>query len=340
MKTKNGMIKRLKVILLFLVPIFLIIFSLAWGSTGVLGIEELYDHIVAALHPTGGSGTVNENMATILWQVRLPRILLTFLVGAALAVSGAVLQAIFRNPIVDPFSLGISSGAAFGAALSMLVSFFSITFSAFLFGVLAVGITYLVSYSKTRTTLITMVLSGMIISGVFTAFLTVLQYMSDPYKLQAIVQWTMGNLHTASWAKLNSSVLPIVGGILLIIIFRWRLNLLALGDEESMAVGVNPKGMKLLMIGLATMITAASVSAVGMISLFGLIVPHLTRIIFGPNNQIGVFANISIGGSFLLLIDDLSRTLMPFEIPIGVFTMLLGAPLFIYLMRKNAVNWN
>ena len=127
---------------------------------------------------------------------------------------------------------------------------------------------------------------------------------------------------------------------MLIIIFRWRLNLLALGDEESMAVGVNPKGMKLLMVGLATMITAASVAAVGMISLFGLIVPHVTRIIFGPNNQIGVFANVSIGGTFLLLIDDLSRTLMPFEIPVGVFTMLLGAPLFIYLMRKNAVNWN
>src|SRR5690606_33377330 len=302
------MIKRLKIVLLFLVPVFLVLLSLAWGSSGMLGIGELYNHIVAALQPTGNSAAVNENMATILWQVRLPRILLTFLVGAALAVSGAVLQAIFRNPLVDPFSLGISSGAAFGAALSMLVSFFSITFSAFLFGVLAVGITYLVSYSKTRTTLITMVLSGMIISGVFTAFLTVLQYMSDPYKLQAIVQWTMGNLHTASWAKLNSSFLPIV---------VW-----------------------LLMIGLATMITAASVSAVGMISLFGLIVPHITRIIFGPNNQIGVFANISIGGSFLLLIDDLSRTLMPFEIPIGVFTMLLGAPLFIYLMRKNAVNWN
>lgn len=333
---------QIKKALLFIIPLILILFSLAWGSTGILSISELFGQITALFQKEvlGQEIEIDQNMATILWQVRMPRILLTFMVGSALAVSGAVLQAIFRNPIVDPFSLGISSGAAFGAALSMLVSFFSITLSAFLFGVLAVGITYLVSYSKTRTTLITMVLSGMIISGVFTAFLTVLQYLSDPYKLQAIVQWTMGNLHTASWEKVKTAALPIVGGIMLIIIFRWRLNLLALGDEESMAVGVNPKGMKLLMVGLATMITAASVAAVGMISLFGLIVPHVTRIIFGPNNQIGVFANVSIGGTFLLLIDDLSRTLMPFEIPVGVFTMLLGAPLFIYLMRKNAVNWN
>lgn len=333
---------QIKKALLFIIPLILILFSLAWGSTGILSISELFGQIAALFQKevSGQEIEIDQNLATILWQVRLPRILLTFMVGSALAVSGAVLQAIFRNPIVDPFSLGISSGAAFGAALSMLVSFFSITLSAFLFGVLAVGITYVVSYSKTRTTLITMVLSGMIISGVFTAFLTVLQYLSDPYKLQAIVQWTMGNLHTASWEKVKTSALPIVVGIMLIIIFRWRLNLLALGDEESMAVGVNPKGMKLLMVGLATMITAASVAAVGMISLFGLIVPHVTRIIFGPNNQIGVFANVSIGGTFLLLIDDLSRTLMPFEIPVGVFTMLLGAPLFIYLMRKNAVNWN
>ena len=330
----------MKLCLLLLFPIVLILFSLAWGSTTTLSFTELIDQARAVSQNKSESFQVDQTMATILWQVRLPRIILTFMVGAALAVSGTVLQAIFRNPIVDPFSLGISSGAAFGAALSMLVSAASITLFAFSFGVLAVGITYLVSYSRTQTTLITIVLSGMVISGVFTAFLTVLQYMSDPYKLQAIVQWTMGNLHTASWEKVRTSSLPIIGGIAVIVLFRWRLNLLSLGDEESMAVGVNPKKMKLLMVGLATMITAASVAAVGMISLYGLIVPHITRILFGSDNRIGVFANISIGGTFLLLIDDLSRTLMPFEIPVGVFTMLLGAPLFVYLIRKNAVNWN
>lgn len=336
------MIYRIKIFLLIAFPLCLLFFSLALGSTGYLGISELMQHSWHALQGLWGTKVAStpSDMETILWQVRLPRILLTFMVGAALSVSGGVLQAIFRNPIVDPFSLGISSGAAFGAALSMLIPLIPINLSAFLFGVLAVAITYIVSYDGARSSLITMVLAGMVISGVFTACLTVLQYLSDPYKLQAIVQWTMGNLHTASWDKVHNAVLPIVGGLIGVCAFRWKLNLLALGDQEAMAVGVNPRRMKSVLVGLATMITASAVASVGMISLFGLIVPHISRIVFGPNNRIGVFANMSIGGSFLLLIDDFSRAVMPFEIPVGVFTMILGAPLFIYLMRKNAVNWN
>jgi len=179
----------------------------------------------------------------------------------------------------------------------------------------------------------------MIVSGVFVALLTILQYLSDPYKLQSIVQWTMGNLHTASWQKVNAAIFPISIGLIVIILLRWKLNLLALGDYEAMAVGVNPMVLKLVLIGTATMITASSVASVGIISLFGLLVPHISRMLFGPNNQIGVWANISIGGTLLLLIDDFSRTVMPFELPVGVFTMIIGAPVFIYLMKKNAVNW-
>lgn len=334
--------RRVKVLLLILTPFVVLFFSLSLGSTGYVGILDLAYYMWMGVQRLFGSelARATTDIETILWQVRLPRILLTFMVGAALAVSGGVLQAIFRNPIVDPFSLGISSGAAFGAALSMLIPFIPINLSAFLFGIVAVTITYFVSYAGARTSMITMVLAGMIITGVFTAFLTVLQYLSDPYKLQAIVQWTMGNLHTASWDKVQTTFIPIIGGLFAIATFRWKLNLLALGDQEAMAVGVNPRNIKFIIVGLATMITASAVASVGMISLFGLIVPHISRIFFGPNNQIGVFANMSIGGTFLLLIDDFSRAVMPFEIPVGVFTMILGAPLFIYLMRKNAVNWN
>lgn len=331
-----------RVIFLAVLPIVVVFFSLALGSSGFLGVYSLFQYIYAAVAPSVGeeAALLDSNMETILWQIRLPRIVLTFLVGAALAVAGGVLQAVFRNPIVDPFSLGISSGAAFGAALSMLVALIPLNLSAFIFGVLAVLITYLVSRTGARASLVTMVLAGMIISGVFTAFLTVLQYLSDPYKLQAIVQWTMGNLHTASWKKVQEAVLPIAIGLGIIVAFRWKLNLLSLGDDEAIAVGVNPKLIKLLMIGAATMITASAVAAVGMISLFGLIVPHISRMLFGPSNSLGVWANMSIGGTFLLLIDDCSRALLPFEIPIGVFTMMLGTPIFIYLMRKNAINWN
>lgn len=327
----------LKKILLLLSPFILIVFSLQLGNTGFLNFTEFWQHMS---HVITGNNLPQNSMQTILWQVRLPRLLLTFMVGASLAVSGGVLQAIFRNPIVDPFSLGISSGAAFGAALSMILGLFSVNFFAFIFGVIAVAITYAVSAFGAKTSVVTIVLTGMIISGVFSAMLTLLQYISDPYKLQAIIQWTMGNLHTASWEKVQTSITPILAGLLGIYIFRWKMNLLALGDEEALAVGVKPNNTKIILIGLSTLITAASVAAVGMISLFGLIVPHITRMIFGPNNTIGVFANISLGGSLLLMIDNFSRIVMPFEIPIGVVTMILGAPLFIYLMRKNAINWN
>ncbi|EHQ44448.1 FecCD family ABC transporter permease [Myroides odoratus] len=328
---------RFSLILLGIVPILLLIGSLLLGTTTNLSPVELVHYMGQALHHTGDT---TDPIETILWKVRLPRIILTFLVGAALAVSGGVLQAIFRNPIVDPFTLGISSGAAFGAALAMLFPFISVNLSAFVFGVLAVLLTYMVSYAGQRTSIVSMVLSGIIVSGIFTALLTLLQYLSDPYKLQAIVQWTMGNLHTASWAKVQTAFAPILIGLLLILLLRWKLNLLALGDHEALAVGVNPKYLKLLLIGVATMITTSAVAAVGVISLFGLIVPHISRMIFGPNNTIGVWANISIGGSFLLVIDDFSRAVMPFEIPVGVFTMLIGAPIFIYLMKKSLTQWN
>ncbi|MDM1044660.1 iron ABC transporter permease [Myroides sp. 1354] len=328
---------HLKVTLLWIIPILLFIGSLLLGSTTNLSVADLFHYLMKSFDATILSV---DPIETILWNVRLPRIILTFLVGAALAVSGGVLQAIFRNPIVDPFTLGISSGAAFGAALAMLFPFISVNLSAFIFGICAVALTYTVSYAGSKTSLVSMVLSGIIVSGVFTALLTLLQYLSDPYKLQAIVQWTMGNLHTASWLKVQTALGPILIGLLILILLRWKLNLLALGDHEALAVGVNPKYIKLTLICVTTMITASAVAAVGVISLFGLIVPHITRMLFGPNNSIGVWANISIGGSFLLLIDDFSRAIMPFEIPVGVFTMLIGAPIFIYLMKKNLNYWN
>lgn len=328
---------RFKITLLWVVPLILLLGSLLLGTTANLTPTELVHYIAQVFTDVEHT---TDPIQTILWKVRLPRIILTFLVGAALAASGGVLQAIFRNPIVDPFTLGISSGSAFGAALAMLFPFISVNLSAFVFGVCAVLLTYIVSYAGQQTSIVSMVLAGIIVSGVFTALLTLLQYLSDPYKLQAIVQWTMGNLHTASWAKVQTAAGPILVGLVVILLLRWKLNLLALGDNEALAVGVNPKYLKLILIGVATMITASAVAAVGVISLFGLIVPHMSRMIFGPNNTIGVWANISIGGSFLLLIDDFSRSVMPFEIPVGVFTMLIGAPIFIYLMKKSFTPWN
>lgn len=281
-----------------------------------------------------------DMMANILWNVRLPRILLTFMVGAALSVSGAVLQGLFRNPLVDSYILGISSGAAFGASLAILYSLSFVNVYAFVGGVIAVVITYAIATSNKQLSTITVILSGMIVSGVFIALLTMVQYISNPYKLQAIVQWTMGNLHSASWIEVKQAFLPILITICCSFLYRWRLNLLALGDDATSAVGVNPLPDKIILVTCATLMTTTTVAVAGIISFYGLFLPHIVRMLLGADNSKSIPANIFLGGTFLLIIDSLSRTLFVFEIPIGVFTTILGGGFFVYLLKKNKVNWN
>lgn len=281
-----------------------------------------------------------QMISNILINVRMPRILLTFLVGAALSTSGAVLQGIFRNPLVDSYILGISSGAAFGASLAILYSLDLVNTSAFIAGSLAVILTYLIAGSNKQMSTISIVLSGMIVSGVFMALLTVVQYISNPYKLQAIVQWTMGNLHAASWIELKRAFLPILISIVIVYLYRWRINLLALGDDAAKSVGVNPSFDKLILIVCATLMTTTTVAVAGIISFYGLFLPHIVRMLLGSDNSKSIPGNIFLGGSFLLLIDNLSRALFVFEVPIGIFTTILGGAFFVFLMRKNKLNWN
>lgn len=284
---------------------------------------------------------VSFDMTTnILLNVRLPRILLTFMVGAALSVSGAVLQGLFRNPLVDSYILGISSGAAFGASLAILYSLSFVNIYAFAGGVIAVVITYLIAHSNKQLSTITVILSGMIVSGVFIALLTMVQYISNPYKLQAIVQWTMGNLHAASWIEVKQAFLPILLTIACSFLYRWRLNLLALGDDAARAIGVNPLPDKIILIICATLMTTTTVAVAGIISFYGLFLPHIVRMMIGADNSKSLPANIFLGGTFLLIIDSLSRTLFVFEIPIGVFTTILGGAFFVFLLKKNKINWS
>jgi len=245
-----------------------------------------------------------DTTSNVLWNVRLPRILLTFMVGAALSVSGAVLQGLFRNPLVDSYILGISSGAAFGASLAIVYTLSFVNLYAFAGGIIAVLITYIIANSNNQLSTITIILSGMIVSGIFIALLTMVQYISNPYKLQAIVQWTMGNLHAASW------------------------------------LGVNPVPDKIILVTCATLMTTTTVAVAGIISFYGLFLPHIVRMLLGADNSKSIPGNIFLGGTFLLIIDSLSRTLFVFEIPIGVFTTILGGGFFIFLLKKNKVNWN
>ncbi|MCG6626329.1 iron chelate uptake ABC transporter family permease subunit [Acinetobacter baumannii] len=334
--------EKLKYYWFYPLPFIMIFISLLIGPTQTL---SAWDYLLWGVQAVFGTPYFDAEqfrlMQNILVNVRLPRILLTFMVGAALATAGNGLQALFRNPLVDSYVLGISSGAAFGAALALSLNWLSPNLSAFIFGVCAVGLTYLFAHQKheSQTSLVMVILSGMIVSGLFLAGLTVIQYLSDPFKLQAIVQWTMGNLHQASWQKVQYAVLPICIGLAGLFAMRWRLNLMALGAEEAQAVGVNPRWEQLLLIALVTVCTSTSVAAAGIISLYGLFMPHIVRMLVGPDHRYSIPANMVLGGSFLLLIDNFSRVLLTFEIPIGIFTMLLGAPFFLLLMKTQRTHW-
>jgi iron complex transport system permease protein len=245
----------------------------------------------------------------------------------------------FRNPLVDPYILGLSSGAAFGAALALALNILPVQISAFVFGMAAVGLCYLMARKNKQVSIISLILSGIITNGIFTALLTIVQVISDPFKLQSIVHWMMGNFHTADSEKLVSVLIPVSIGFIILFVFRWKLNVLALGDEEAISAGLNPGRSKVWILLAATLASSAVVAVSGIIGLYGLVIPHLVRMLFGVDNKTTLILNFLFGGIFLVLIDDISRSLGGFEIPIGVITMLLCAPFFIWLLKKTKIGW-
>ncbi|MEJ8590983.1 iron ABC transporter permease [Riemerella anatipestifer] len=329
-------------ILFYVLPFPIIIISLFVGASQQAGFVDyvilLYKKYIA-LNLTNVEEQELNIANNIIFNIRLPRVLLTFMIGSALSSSGVVLQAVLRNPLVDSYILGISSAAAFGAALAMFLGWY-INLLAFIMGAVAVITTFLIAKGREGASIVSVVLSGMIISGMFTALLSVVQYLANPYQLSAIVQWTMGNLHAATWAEVQQSYIPIIIGIVGIYLFRWRLNLLALGDVAAKSVGVNPLFDKVFLITMVTLMTATSVAVAGIISMYGLFLPHIVRMILGADNKEVVKGSIFFGGAFLLIIDNISRSLFEFEVPIGIFTMIIGGLFFIYLMKKNKLNWS
>jgi iron complex transport system permease protein len=332
--------KKLLKIILYILPFPVFIISLLVGPSDMVTTHKIFNYFLSLINGSSDLSTIdNTVIRSVLIDVRLPRILLAFLVGGALSVSGSSLQAIFRNPLVSPYILGLSSGAAFGAALALAYAFIPVQLSAFIFGLAAVGLSYIAARKHKNVSIVSLILSGVIVTGIFTALLTIIQFLSDPFKLQSIVHWTMGNMHNASWQSINSTYIPILAGMIILYLMRWRLNVLALGDEEAKTSGVNPEKGKIIVLIAATMSASAAVSVAGIIGMYGLIVPHIVRMMIGPDNRQTIPLNFLFGGTFLLIIDDFSRTIASFEIPIGVFTMLIGAPIFLYLIKKTNIGW-
>lgn len=278
----------------------------------------------------------------IILHLRLPRILLVALTGAVLSSSGAALQATLRNPLVSPYILGVTQGAAFGAALAVLCfpeSKYSTIVCALIFGTLAITISLLLSRVRGSFSTITVILSGIIVGAVFSALLSIVKYVADPYRLQEIVFWTMGGFYKSSWENLLIATPGAVLGMMLLFLMRWRLNVLSMGDEEARLLGVNVKREKILIIFASSLACASVISVSGIIAFIGLIVPHMVRALIGPDVRYLIPASMSLGAGVLIIADDLCRSLFSFEIPISIITTLIAAPYFVYLLRKIGGEW-
>lgn len=278
----------------------------------------------------------------VVFDVRLPRLIIVTLVGASLSVSGASFQGILKNPLVSPDILGVASGAGFGASLAIVLSQSPASFQlfAFIFGIVAVVLAYGInSLYRTSSTLI-LVLSGVIVETFFSSLIALTKYVADPLnKLPAITYWLLGSFASVSNNDVIQFGAPMIIGVAVLLLLRWRVNALSLPDTEAKALGLNVRRLQVVIIFFATLITASAVCVSGIIGWVGLIVPHIARMLFGPNNSKVLPASVLIGVSYLIIIDDIARTLLPNEIPIGILTGIIGAPFFGYLLFRQRVGW-
>lgn len=318
-----------------LAPFALILFSLGIGRYP-LPLSVIAEVLWSRLW--GLSGQFPDTYEVVVWDIRLPRALLGVFVGASLAVSGTAFQGLFRNPLVSSGTLGVSAGAGFGASLAIL--FFNNTaliyIFAFAFGVLAVGLSFLIGRFYNATPTITLVLGGIIVSSVFSALVSLAKYVADPYEqLPAIVFWLMGSLASARFEDLAVAGGPMAIGMAGLFAVRWQINVLSMGDREARALGVNTVLSKGFVLACATLATAGAVCVSGIIGWVGLVIPHIGRMLIGNDNKLLVPVSISLGASFLLLVDMLARTISGSEIPLSILTALLGGPFFVYLLKKT-----
>lgn len=276
----------------------------------------------------------------VIFNIRLPRILLSLLAGAGLSVAGAAFQALFSNPLATPDTLGVATGASFGAVIGILFKFpsWAIQLCALAMGIIAVVLVYAVSAIKGQhgSSIIMIVLAGMVIGALFSALVSLVKYVADPQDvLPAITFWLLGSLSGTTKLTLLQGAPFILAGILVIFLLRWKLNLMTLSEDEATSLGVPVKRIRLLVILGATMITAAVVSMCGLIGWVGLLIPHISRMAFGNNNKSVVPASIGLGALFMLIIDTIARSVTGTEIPVSILTSIIGAPFFIILLRRT-----
>jgi iron complex transport system permease protein len=284
----------------------------------------------------------STQVESVILYIRLPRAILAMLIGASLSISGAAFQGMFRNPLVSSDILGVSAGAGFGAvvAISLGGNDVAIEFAAFTGGLVAVGLAFLISRIYKTTPTLMLVLSGIIVGAFFSSLISLFKFVADPYeKLPVIVFWLMGSLNARSFEDIIIVLPPIIIGTTGLLLVRWRINVLSMGDEQARSMGINTELLKMIVIVCATIVTSASVAISGIIGWVGLVMPHLTRMIVGSDHKLLLPATLITGSAYMLIIDTLARTITTAEIPLGILTSIVGAPFFAYLLRKTRGSW-
>lgn len=317
--------------------------SLSIGSAK-LSFTEVWSILMKQLPFFGDfvSTSWEASAEQIILKVRLPRVILAILIGASLSIAGAGFQGVLRNPLADPYTLGVSSGASVGAALiitfglqTKLLGIWTIPIAAFITGIISLLIVLRLANIQGQYNLETLILSGVVVSAFLSSFVSFMVSMSDKV-INQIVFWMMGSLSLQGWEFIQILLPALLLGFIVLIGYSRTLNIFALGERQAANLGVNVKRTRLAILIISTFITAAAVSIVGTVGFVGLVVPHLIRLLIGPDYRILIPLSAIYGGIFVLWADTIARTaLSPTEIPLGVITAFLGAPFFAYLLRKN-----
>ena len=332
-----------------LIPLLLLLLFLAVFISLTLGrypitLDEIYDFMAAFLSGQGQTGCQKFHiLKNIFIDIRLPRIVAAMLVGASLSVSGAAFQSMFINPLVSPGLLGVLAGASFGAALGMVVAstWLAVQICSVTCGLAAVAAAMGMAKLYRGDRLLMMILGGIISGALFTSLLSVVKYLADPYdQLPAIVYWLMGGFSTVDAKTVWAVCIPMGLGIATLISLANYLNVLSMGDEEARCLGVNVRIIRILLIFPATLISALTVALGGIIGWVGLVIPHIARMLVGPDNRKLLPVSAIVGAIYLVVVDDISRLVFTVEIPIGILTSLVGIPFFALVLGKSRKGWN
>lgn len=330
---RGVMVKSSLIYLIAASPLLVAFPALFIGAYNLSSLAVL-KALAEGFHVAGSA--VDSPEQAIVWDIRLPRVLLAGLVGTALSVSGVTFQGIFRNPLVDPYILGISAGAALGCALTVgFLPHLPVQVMAFGFGILAVFLAYSMAKTQGEVARLPLILSGVIMSAFFMAMVSIVKFLVEPLKLQNIVFWLMGSFSLADWRQVGIAGGGMMVGLIPIVFMRWRLNVLSMGEDEAKALGVHVKRDRLIFIAAATLVVSIAVSVSGIIGWVGLMVPHLVRMIAGPDHRRLVPLSMTGGAAFMIVADTIARNLTNYDIPVGIITAITGAPFFVYLMKRG-----